>query len=156
MMPIAPINSAGWRLTSKIHDNFTEQIGWPELAATVAGIYHALPEAEKARTAILAGNYGEAGGINLYGRAHGLPEVISGINTYWWRGYGAEPPEVVILVGFSRAAAERLAERVELAGHVTNPYGVQNEETKDHPDIFVCRGFKKSWPEFWQSFQRFG
>ena len=156
MMPIAPINSPGWRLTSKIHDNFTEQIGWPELAQTVAGIYAALPEAEKPRAAILAGNYGEAGAINLYGRKHGLPEVISGTNTYWWRGYGAGPPEVVILVGFSREDAEWLASEVELAGHVTNRYGVRNEETKDHPDIFVCRGFKKPWPEFWRNFQRFG
>ena len=156
MMPIASINSAGWRLTSKIHDNFTEQIGWPELAQTVAAIYGRLPAAEKPRTAILVGNYGEAGAINLYGRRQGLPEVISGINTYWWRGYGTQPPEIVILVGFSREAAKRFASEVELAGHITNPYGVRNEETKDHPDIFVCRGFKKSWPEFWKNFQRFG
>ncbi len=156
MLPIAPINSAGWRLTSKIHDNFTEQIGWPELAATVAEIYHALPAAERPHAAILAGNYGEAGGINLYGRPLGLPAVICGTNSYWGRGYGAEPPEVVILVGFSRASAERFANEVELAGQITNPYGVRNEETKDHPDIFVCRGFKKSWPEFWKGFQRFG
>ena len=156
IMPIAPINSWGWRLTSRLHDNFTEQIGWPELAQTVARIYAALPEAEKSHTAILAGNYGEAGAINLYGRQYGLPDVISGINTYWWRGYGAQSPEVVILVGFSRESAERFANDVELAGHVSNPYGVQNEETKDHPDIFVCRGFKKSWPEFWKGFQRFG
>ncbi len=156
MMPIAPINSAGWRLTSKIHDNFTEQIGWPELAKTVADIYAGLPEEEKRQTAILAGNYGEAGGIDLYGRQYGLPEVISGINSYWWRGYGQQPPKVVILVGFSRESAEHFADQVELAGHVTNPYGVRNEETKDHPDIFVCRGFKKSWPEFWKNFQRFG
>jgi hypothetical protein len=156
IMPIAPINSWGWRLTSKLHDNFTEQIGWPELTQTVARIYAALPETEKSRTAILAGNYGEAGAINLYGAQYGLPEVISGINTYWWRGYGAQPPEVVILVGFSRESAEWFAKDVELVGHVTNPYGVRNEETKDHPDIFVCRGFKKSWPEFWKGFQRFG
>ncbi|MBA3544134.1 MAG: glycosyltransferase family 39 protein [Chthoniobacterales bacterium] len=156
MLPIAPINSAGWRLTRKLHDNFSEQIGWPELARTVAGIYQALPEGEKSRAAILAGNYGEAGALNLYGRPLGLPEAISGINTYWWRGYGPEPPEVVILVGFSRASAERFAQQVELAGHVTNPYGVRNEETEDHPDIFVCRAFKKSWPDFWKTFQRFG
>ena len=156
MMPIAPINSAGWRLTSGIHDNFSEQIGWPELAQTVAEIYHALPAAEKSHTAILAGNYGEAGGINLYGRQYQLPEVISGINTYWWRGYGSQPPAVVILVGFSRKSAERFAEQVTLAGHITNPYGVRNEETRDHPDIFICRRFKKSWPEFWKNFQRFG
>jgi hypothetical protein len=156
MMPIAPINSAGWRLTSKIHDNFTEQIGWPELAATIARIYAALPRQERPRAAIFVSNYGEAGAINLYGRAWHLPEVISGINTYWWRGYGAQPPDVVILVGFSRKSAEHFAEQVELAGHITNPYGVLNEETRDHPDIFICRGFKKNWPEFWKNFQRFG
>ncbi len=156
MMPLAPIDSFGWRLTSKIHDNFTEQIGWPELAQTVAEIYAALPAAERAHAGILAGNYGEVGALNLYGRAHGLPEAISGINTHWWRGYGAEPPEVVILVGYSRASAERFAREVTLAGHITNHSDVRNEETRDHPDIFVCRGLKKSWPEFWQRFQHFG
>ena len=82
--------------------------------------------------------------------------MICGTNSYWWRGYGAQPPEVVIVVGFSREGAERLAGQVELAGHVTNRFGVRNEETTDHPDIFVCRKFKKSWPEFWKGFQRFG
>lgn len=155
-LPLAPINSPLWRLTSQVHDNFTEQIGWPELAQTVAAIYEKVPETEKPRTAILAGNYGEAGGINLYGRTYHLPEVICGTNTYWWHGYGTPPPEVVILVGFSRAGAEEFAGQVELAGHVTNRFGVRNEETKDHPDIFVCRRLKKSWPNFWKDFQRFG
>ncbi|MEO5721614.1 MAG: hypothetical protein ABIR71_09115 [Chthoniobacterales bacterium] len=122
----------------------------------MAGIYAALPEAEKAQTAILAGNYGEAGALNLYGPAWHLRKAISGTNTSWWRGYGTIPPEVVILVGFSRESAERFASQVEWAGQITNRHGVQNEETRDHPDIFVCRGFKKSWPEFWKSFQRFG
>ena len=154
-LPLAPINSPLWRLTSKVHDNFTEQIGWPELAQTIAVIYEQLPEAEKPHAAILAGNYGEAGAINLYGSAYHLPEVICGTNSYWWRGYGV-PPEVVILVGFSRESAEHFASQVTLAGHVTNRFGVPNEETKDHPEIFVCRGFKQPWPEFWRSFQRFG
>ena len=155
-LPVAPINSGLWRLTSKMHDNFTEQIGWPELAQTIAAIYEKVPETEKARTAILAGNYGEAGAINLYGRRYHLPEVICGTNTYWWRGYGNPPAETVILVGFSRAKAEEFASEIELAGQVTNEFGVLNEETKDHPDIFVCRRLKKSWPDFWKSFQRFG
>jgi hypothetical protein len=41
---------------------------------------------------ILAGNYGEAGAINLYGPAYGLPEAMSGINSYWLCGYGDPPP----------------------------------------------------------------
>jgi hypothetical protein len=35
----------------------------------------------------------------LYGPAYGLPEAISGINTYWLRGYGDPPPQTVIVLG---------------------------------------------------------
>jgi len=31
-----------------------------------------------------------------------------------------------------------------------------NEETEDHPDIYVCRGFTQSWPEFWKTFSYYG
>jgi hypothetical protein len=156
MMPLAPINSAGWRLTSKIHDNFREQIGWPDLTETVARIYAAIPQKEKTRTAILAGNYGEAGALNLYGRSYQLPEAISGMNSYWLRGYGPQSPELVILIGYSRQSAERLARDVQLAGHITNSYGVANEEATDHPDIFLCRKFRKPWPELWKELLHFG
>ncbi len=156
MLPIAPINSALWNLTSRIHDAFTEQVGWPELVETVAGIYAAQPDEDKPHIGILAGNYGEAGAINLYGPAYGLPEAISGVNSYWLRGYGHPPPQVLIVVGLSREQAERFFVECELAGQVTNRYGVKNEETQFHPDIFVCRGLRLSWPEFWRQFRYFG
>jgi 4-amino-4-deoxy-L-arabinose transferase-like glycosyltransferase len=156
VLPIAPVNSGLWDLTSQVHDNFSEQIGWQELVETVASIYAALPAAEKPQAGILAGNYGEAGAINLYGPAYGLPEAISGINSYWLRGYGDPPPQTLIVVGFPRNLAERFFGTCDLAGHVTNRYNVKNEETRDHPDIFVCRGLRQSWPEFWKYFQYFG
>src|SRR3546814_17285482 len=71
---------------------------WPELVAQVAAVHHALPEVERARTAIYANNYGEAGAINRYGPAYGLPTAISGINSYWARGYGDVPPPTVIVL----------------------------------------------------------
>lgn len=37
-----------------------------------------------------------------------------------------------------------------------NPYGIENEESKDHPDLHVCRGLRQSWPEFWSDFQYYG
>ena len=156
MLPIAPIKSDLWKLASALHDNFVEQIGWPELTETVAAIYAALPPEELSRTAILTGNYGEAGAINLYGPTYGLPEVISGINSYWLRGYGHPPPELVIVVGFSRERAESFFATCYLAGHVTNGYGVENEETKFHPNIFVCQGPRQPWPDLWQSLKSFG
>jgi hypothetical protein len=155
-LPIAPVNSGLWSMALEMHDNFAEEIGWPELVETVAGIYTALPAAEKAQTGILAGNYGEAGALNLYGPAYGLPEAISGVNSYWLRGYGDPPPQTLIVVGFSRDQAAQLFARCDLAGHIANRYNVKNEETTEHPDIFICRELRQPWPQLWPRLRRFG
>jgi 4-amino-4-deoxy-L-arabinose transferase-like glycosyltransferase len=155
-LPLAPVNSAVWEINSQVHDNFVEQIGWPELVATVAQIYQAQPDAEKPQVGILAGNYGEAGAINWYGRSHHLPQAISGINSYHLRGYGRPAPQILIVVGFSREGVDRFFETCELAGHITNRYHVPNEETTFHPDIFLCRNLRQPWPELWRELQSFG
>ncbi len=155
MLPIAPVGSGLWELTSAAHDNFVEQIGWPELVAMVAAIYATLPAEERSGTAILAGNYGEAGAINLYGAAAGLPPAISGVNSYWERGYGEPPPQTVIVLGFRHEAAARLFETCEFAGRVSNRYGVANQESRDHPDVFVCRRPRQPWPALWSQLRRF-
>jgi 4-amino-4-deoxy-L-arabinose transferase-like glycosyltransferase len=156
VLPIAPINSAWWNVTSGLNDDLREEIGWPDLVQTVARIRDSLPAEERARLAILAGNYGEAGAIDLYGPAYGLPKAIGGVNSYWLRGYGDPPPETLIVIGFSRAFAERNFEFCEIAGRTTNRYGVKNEETLDHPAIFVCRRLRRPWPEFWKRLRNFG
>ena len=156
VLPLAPVNSSWWNVVNKVHDNFREEIGWPELVKTVAGIRASLPAEERVPVGILAGNYGEAGAIDLYGPAYGLPEAISGINSYWLRGYGDPPPRTLIVVGLSRGFLERNFESCELAGHITNRYAVKNEETTEHPDIFVCRRLRKPWAEFWKEFKYYG
>jgi hypothetical protein len=155
-LPIAPINSWWGRIATKINGNFRDAIGWPELVQTLAQIRSSLPEAERERTAVLAANYGEAGAVNLLGPQYGLPPVISGGNSFWAHGYGDPPPETVIVVGFSRPFVERNFASCQLVAKIWNEFGVENEETRDHPDIFVCRGLKQSWPDFWRSFQYFG
>jgi hypothetical protein len=32
---------------------------------------------------------------------------------------------------------------------VTNRFGVPNEETAAYPILFICRGLRQPWPEFW-------
>ncbi len=155
-LPIAPVNSGLWDVTSEVHDLFVEQIGWQELVDTVADIYAGLPAEDKPRAGILTGNYGEAGAINLYGPAHGLPEAISGVNSLWLRGYGDPAPETVIVLGFPRQNAIRLFKTCEHAGWITNRYGVMNEETNYHADISLCRGVRRPWSEFWAELQDFG
>ena len=155
-LPIAPVNSAQWRFASKINGDLREELGWPELVEAVAQIRDKLPLEDRAHLGVLAGNYGEAGAINLYGEKYGLPPAISGINSFWQRGYGNPPPQTLIVVGLSRKFLEENFASCELAGHTGNPYGVRNEETLDHPDIYICRGLRKTWPEFWKDLQYFG
>ena len=156
MTPVAPVNSALWEVTNSIHDNFREQIGWPELVETVAQIYNELPEEERVKTAILTGNYGEAGAINLYGPDYGLPTAISGVNSFWLRGYGDPPPTQVIVLGYSQEEAEQFFTTCIHAGRATNRYNVANEETAENPDIWLCREPQLPWPELWPQLQHFG
>jgi len=154
-LPIAPVQSALWSVASTVQDNFVEEIGWPDLVQTVAGIYAALPADTRSNTAILAGNYGEAGAVDLYGPAGGLPQAISGVDSYWLRGYPDPPPQTLIVLGYHQDELTAFFDACDLAGHVTNSYGVRNEETSAHPEIFVCRQPRQPWPVLWQMLRRF-
>jgi hypothetical protein len=155
-LPVAPADSRWGKMVIARNGDFQEEIGWPELVATIANIRDSLPAENRARLGILAGNYGEAGAINLYGPSYGLPEAISGMNSFWLHGYGNPPPETLIVVGVPRAFADNHFSMCAPMGHTGNHYGVANEETRAHPDILVCGGPVEGWPEFWNSFRYFG
>ena len=156
VLPAGPVGSASWNFAVKQNEDLAEEVGWPELVETIARVRDSLPQSDRARLGILAGNYGEAGAINLYGPAHGLPRAICGTNSFWERGYGDPPPETVIVVGFDREFVEHHFESAEVVARVTNRHGVANEETTQRPEIFLCRGLRGGWAEFWKTFQRFG
>jgi hypothetical protein len=111
---------------------------------------------ERETTGILAGNYGEAGALNLYGPALGLPHAMSLTNSFWYRGYDPRLPQAVILVGFDLDEGRRLFDSCVLAANNTNPLGVENEESREHPDILLCRNLRMPWPVYWERFRRFG
>jgi 4-amino-4-deoxy-L-arabinose transferase-like glycosyltransferase len=155
-LPMAPINSAWWRFAVHFQGDYREEIGWPEFVATVAQIRDSLPQADRAKLGILAANYGEAGAVDLYGPQYALPPAISGVNSYFGHAYPSPPPETLIVVGFSQRFVDLNFSSCQVAAHSWNRYDVENEETKDHPNMYVCRGMKQSWPEFWSDFQYFG
>ena len=156
VMPIAPFGGDAWRITSKLHDQFREEIGWTDLAENVARVYNSLPPEERAKTGILTGNYGEGGALNLYGPALGLPHAMSGTNSFWYRGYDPREPQTVIVVGLEEEEVHANFASCTVAAKNANPFGVENEESRDHPDIYLCRGLKRTWAEFWKKFRRYG
>jgi hypothetical protein len=140
----------------KNNSDLREEFGWEELVWTVAGIRHALPPEQRDHVGIVVRNYGEMGAIEILGAKYGLPAPISGTNSGWLRSYPHPEPTTLIVVGFSYKAADETFSNCREAGRNGNAEGIENEETKYHPVIFVCGPPLKPWPEFWQDFQAFG
>jgi hypothetical protein len=127
-----------------------EEFGWNELVQTIAGIRDSLPPQQQATVGILVGNYGEAGAVEMLGPALHLPPPISITNSAWLRGYPAQLPDPIILVGIRRELVNADFSGCRVAGHTHNNEGVRNEETRDHPDIFICDAIRMPWSEFWK------
>ncbi|HVT99747.1 MAG TPA: glycosyltransferase family 39 protein [Acidobacteriaceae bacterium] len=155
---ILPFASSGplMRFALKNNGDLREEIGWQEELATIQGILDALPADQREHTGIFTGNYGEAGAVELLGPAYHLPPPISTTNSAWLRGYPIPPPTTLIVLGHSQKGADRAFTNCKVAGRVRNSLGVDNEESSDHPDIFLCGPPRLPWPEFWKTHQRFG
>jgi hypothetical protein len=124
---------------------FADRFGWPEMAAEVARVYHALPPEERERAAIFGQNYGQAGAIDLFGPKLGLPKALSGHLTYHYWGPRRYTGDVVIVMDDDRETLERHFEQVELAGAVRHPYSMPYQ----HFDVFVCRRMRRPLAEVW-------
>jgi hypothetical protein len=155
---IVPLVSSGplREFALKNNGDLREEIGWDELVKTVAGIRDSLPHEQQQSVGVLVGNYGEQGAIEILGLAYHLPMPISMTNSAWLRGYPMPEPTTLIVVGYSQKEADRTFTSCRLAGHNGNSEGVKNEESEDHPDIFVCGAPRMPWPEFWMTHERYG
>ncbi len=155
-LPVGPVHSPLWNARLALNREFAEEIGWEELTATVARVWRSLPDAERRTAGIFAGNYGEAGAINLYRDRYGLPEAISGVNSYWYRGPGDPPPTTLIMLGVEMDDARKAFSDCRVAARVTNRWNVDNNETRDHPHVLLCRGPKATWDTMWPETRSFG
>ena len=155
---IVPLTASGplMRYALRQNDALREEIGWDELVKTVAGIRDSLPPGQQASVGVLVGNYGEQGAIEMLGPAYHLPPPISLTNSAWLRGYPTPPPATLIVIGVSREDIDKIFTGCRLAGRNGNSAGVRNEESRYHPDIFLCGGPRLPWPEFWKKYRSFG
>jgi Dolichyl-phosphate-mannose-protein mannosyltransferase len=122
-----------------------ETVGWPQLVAQVASAYDSLPAAERATAGIVTANYGEAGAIDRYGAAHGLPEAWSGHNGF---GLWGPPPASTapVVVVWEDGPPTGLFSGCRLVGPVLGP--VRNEETT-RAAVYMCAGPANNWGREW-------
>ena len=124
---------------------FADQFGWPEMAATVAGVYNSLPPDVRARTGIFGKNYGQAGAIDLFGPRYGLPPAISGHQSYFLWGPRSYTGESMIVMEGNQSSLERDYTSVRKVAHVSHPYSMPYE----HFDVFYCQGLKQPMRQAW-------
>lgn len=122
-----------------------DQFGWEQMVSEVAKIYGSLPPSEQAQTAIFAGNYGEAGAIDLFGPTYGLPAAISGHQTYFFWGPRGFSGNTLIVIQARRKDLEQNCGSVEEAAIHHNVYGMAEE----NGPIYVCHDLKVSLPAVW-------
>ncbi len=155
---LIPLASSGPLKAFALKNNgdLREEIGWEELVRSVAGVRDSLPLDEQQNLGVVVANYGEQGAIEMFGPQYGLPLPISTTNSAWLRGYPTPQPTTLVVIGRSQRSAEAAFTNCRLAAHTGNSEGVQNEESRDHPDIFVCGPPRQPWAEFWRDHRNFG
>jgi hypothetical protein len=140
------------REVAQLPQNFADRFGWKNMTATVAGVYDGLPVDKRSRACILAGNYGEASAINFFGPAHGLPNAISGHNSYYIWGPGDCTGEVVISVGVPRERLKAEFGEIEQRATVRCEYCMPDE---NNLPVYICQEPKTSLQNAWPRFKHY-
>ena len=152
-LPVLPARALHAVPVQKINYDLGEEIAWPKLVALVSREYRARPAAQRQRTTILTGNYGEAGAIDRYGPGLGLPQVYSGANNFWLWGPPPAADNAAIAVNLDPALLHREFRHVRLAATYWNGLGVSDDE--QGAQVFVATGLRSSWPRAWPAFRNY-
>ena len=132
--------------------HFADMHGWEDLAVAVAGVYRSLPDAERSHVCIAGQNYGEAGAIDHFGPALGLPRAVSTHNNYWLWGVDGCDNATWIVIGDRKESLEALFESVERADTFRCDLCMPYEN--DNP-IWVARGLKGRPADLWPRMKNF-
>ncbi len=153
-LPLVPVSVLGRTPIPAIDQAVRDQIGWPQYAAEVAAVYRSIPAAERARTVVIASNYGEAGGLARYGPALGLPAPYSGHNALYALRRPPDSATTAVLVGAQLPDVRGDFGSCVIAGHLQDRSGVSNQE-QGQP-IAICRDPRRWWHELWPRFRHLG
>jgi 4-amino-4-deoxy-L-arabinose transferase-like glycosyltransferase len=147
-LPILPADQAGPVIA--MNADVGETIGWPQFARTVADVYRGAPR----QSVIFTSNYGEAGALDRYGPALGLPQAYSGHNAFAEWGPPPDRPGAVVVVGLDPAPLHNHFAGCRLAARITNSAGVDNDERGAPVDL--CVGTRGPWSRIWSSLRHLG
>ncbi len=129
---------------------FADRMPWAQEVEIVTRAYNSLSPEDRAKVAIITGNYGEASAIDSVG--HGLPPAISTSNNYFLWGPRGATGELLIAVSPQPPQILRQHYRsVEIVGAMNNPYAQDNE----HLNVYLLRGRDKNLTADWPNLKNY-
>ena len=148
VIPVVPQTSLARFGLDQARKDYADTVGWPELVGQVANVYQQLTPEERQAAVILAGNYGEAGALDLYGPAFQLPTPLSPHLTFWYWKPAHVDVQTVVSVGVPEVSMRGFFADVTRADTIQAVDGVHSEEVGRA--ILVCREplvpFDEMWP----------
>ncbi|OZM72172.1 glycosyl transferase, family 39 [Amycolatopsis antarctica] len=128
-----------------------EEVGWPEMAASVAETYDRLPDSMRDRTAIVTAKYWQASAIDRFGAEHGLTEVYSGNRGFGYFGQPGDDKDIVMFVAWDPSLIEEHFTDVHKIGLIDNGLGIGNISQRQ--PIWLATGPKEPWQTLWPKFR---
>ncbi len=148
MMPRADERSS----VGELPQYYADQFGWKEMVDSVARAYRTLTPEEQARCSIFVRNYGEAGAIDFFGGALGMPPASCAHNNYWIWGPGKQTGDIAIIIGNSRTLEDNLADlrrRYQSVELISTTHALYCMPYESGRMIFVCKGMNTTFQQLW-------
>lgn len=146
-LPIKAPRTEHSHMRAVLPQHYADQFGWDEIVSEVAVAWNRIPPEERKDCGIFAQDYGQAGAIDFLGPKYGLPQSLSGHQTWWLWGPRGYSGNCLIVLDDTQETLETHFEHVEYVGSTPdNPYALERELT-----VFICHGFKHGtlaevWP----------
>jgi hypothetical protein len=146
-LPLIPLASLGSTPVPDINQAAQDSVGWPAYVRQVAGAYRTLTPDERAHAIVFASNYGEAGAVDRYGGAYGLPAVYSGQNQLYFQARPPDSATIAVVVGGQLDDLRASFASCAVLARLDNGVDVDNEEQGE--PVAVCRNPVGGWAAVW-------
>lgn len=152
-LPVVPAGSLHATSIVKLNYDAGETVGWPAFVGEIAAAYRSLPPAQRSSAIVLASNYGEAGAVDHFGPADGLPPAYSGHMSFWYWGPPPATAKTAVVVGYARDQLG-FCGSVRLVLRLSNHLDVSDDE--QGAPVWICQQLRQSWRAIWPSQRDFG
>ena len=146
-LPILPVPAV--KVTEQLNEAVAETVGWPQMVDEVAAVVRGLPAADRAHVVLLAASYGEAGALDRFGPARGLPHAYSPHNSYADFRQPHDDHATVVAVRYRLADLEPFFRDCRQVARVDNHAGIENEA--QGVPILVCHDLRQPWDVTWKA-----